>query len=376
MLTAESRLQDFPSLEGIAYLNTAAESIPPLAVGHALNDYWQHKAMGMRGREYHFARVEQCREVSARMIGLQTSEVSFCSCSSEAYNLLATALDLKLGDEVLVTDIDFPAGATPWLTSRSQLRVNVWKQRDGALEILDLLPMLSSRTRLVQLSLISFYNGYRLPWRHVVDKVRRMVPEAIIAVDVTQALGRVQLDCSDADIIISSTHKWTLGIHGGCIVGVPARRARQLTTTAGGWFHLENAFNDDRFERAVVKTGAASYSVGMPSFAPIYALDASLRYLEDVGIKFIAKHADPLVSKAEAGLRALGLQPMAKLDMASHPTGIIAFKHPETARLQAALEAANVHVMHHAGRIRIAIHGYNTEEDIDRLLETLKSALS
>jgi selenocysteine lyase/cysteine desulfurase len=48
--------------------------------------------------------VEECREIAARMIGLQTNEVSFCSCSSEAYNLLASALDLKPGDEVLVTD--------------------------------------------------------------------------------------------------------------------------------------------------------------------------------------------------------------------------------------------------------------------------------
>lgn len=376
MLTAASRLQDFPSLDGIAYLNTAAESIPPLAVGDALNEYWQHKTMGMRGREHHYARVEQCREVAARMVGLQTNEVSFCSCSSEAYNLLATALNLKENDEVLVTDIDFPAGATPWLTSRTKLRVNVWKQRDGVLEILDLLPLLSHRTRLVQLSLISFYNGYRLSWRHIIDKVRRMVPDAIIAVDVTQALGRVALDCSDADIIISSTHKWTLGIHGGCVVGIPSRRAAQLTTTAGGWNHLENAFNDDRFERAVMKPGAASYSVGMPSFAPIYALNASLRYLEGIGIKAIAQHADPLVSKAEAGLRALGLQPMAKLDQKNNPTGIIAFRHPETAKLHAALEAADVHVMHHAGRIRIALHGYNTEEDVDRLLETLATALS
>jgi len=49
MLTSDSRLRDFPSLEGIAYLNTAAESIPPIHVAAAINDYWQHKTMGMRG---------------------------------------------------------------------------------------------------------------------------------------------------------------------------------------------------------------------------------------------------------------------------------------------------------------------------------------
>ncbi len=372
MLTAESRQRDFPTLDGISYLNTAAESIPPMCVFDAMSDYCNDKALGMRGRDPHFAKVEECREVAARMIGLQTNEVSFCSCSSEAYNLLASALDLKADDEVVLTDIDFPAGVTPWLTARVKPRVSMWKIREGVLEILDLLPLLTGRTRLVQLSLISFYNGYRIPWRHVVDKIRRMAPQAIIAVDVTQALGRVVLDCSDADIIISSTHKWTLGLHGGCIVGIPERNAERLTTHAGGWYHLENAFGEDRFDRAVVKTGAASFSVGMPSFGPIYALNASLRYLEQVGVAAIEEHANPLVAQADAGLRSLGLSPLIKLDQTKNPTGIIAFKHPEVARFHAALEAADVHVMHHAGRIRVALHGYNTAEDVERLLSVLK----
>jgi selenocysteine lyase/cysteine desulfurase len=375
MLTAESRRHDFPALEGIAYLNTAAESIPPVCTAEAVAEYMQHKAMGMRGREPHFARVEQCREIAAKLIGLQTNEVSFCSCSSEAYNLLASALDLKAEDEVVLTNIDFPAGATPWLTSRVKPDVVLWKQRDGALEVADLEPLLSARTRLVQVSLVSFYNGARIAWKGVVEAVRRLAPQAIIAVDVTQALGRVPLDMRDADIVISSTHKWTLAIHGGCVVGVPARNAARLTTTAGGWYHIENAFNDDRFQRAQLKTGALSYSVGMPSFAPIYALNASLRYLDAVGIEAIAAHANPLVQQAHDGIVALGLKPMAKLDQATNPSGIIAFQHPETAKLHAALEAANIHVMHHAGRIRIAIHGYNTADDVQRLLTTLSTSL-
>ena len=115
MLTESTRLRDFPTLSGITYLNTAAESIPPRCTGEAIEAYWRDKLRGMKGRDGHFAQVEACREVSARMLGLQTSEVSFCSCSSEAYNLLASALQLGASDEVVVTDLDFPAGVTPWL---------------------------------------------------------------------------------------------------------------------------------------------------------------------------------------------------------------------------------------------------------------------
>ena len=94
------RARDFPSLEGIAYLNSAAESIPPVCVGQALQAYWRDTTRGMQGREAHFAALEVCREISAKMLGLLPREVSFCSYSSEACNLLASALQLGADDEV------------------------------------------------------------------------------------------------------------------------------------------------------------------------------------------------------------------------------------------------------------------------------------
>jgi len=374
MLTDSTRRQDFPTLQGLTYLNTAAESIPPLCVGQALQDYWRDKQRGMRGREGHFAAVEACREVSARMLGLSQSEVSFCSCSSEAYNLLAGALNLGAGDEVVITDLDFPAGATPWLRAVCPPSVRLWKAADGELHATDLEPLLNEKTRLVQVSLISFYNGHRLAWDALRELVRRLAPQALIAVDVTQALGRVVLDCEGADILISSTHKWTLGVHGGCIIGLPQRNAARLTTHAGGWYHLSNAFDPDRFERAVPKQGALSYSVGMPNFAALYALNAALRYVESVGVAAISSHADPLVQELHDGLITLGLKPLCPLH-ADRPTGILAFLHQRSAELHAVLEAAEVHVMHSAGRIRLAVHGYNTQADVQQALAVLSRAL-
>jgi selenocysteine lyase/cysteine desulfurase len=371
MLTESTRLHDFPSLSGITYLNTAAESIPPRCTGEAVETYWQDKLLGMKGRDGHFAQVEMCREVSARMVGLETSEVSFCSCSSEAYNLLASALQLDRTDEVVVSDLDFPAGVTPWLRATETPTLRVWQAVDGALDLTQLAPLLNERTKLVQVSLVSFYNGHRIDWRPFHDTVRRLAPQAIISVDITQALGRVVLDCVGADILISSTHKWTLGIHGGCVIGIPAASSARLTTRAGGWLHLQNAFDADRFARAIPKAGAASFSVGMPNFVALYALNASLRYLESVGVAKIAAHADALIAAAESGLRQLGVKPMCRWN----GSGILAFQHPRSPELHAALECENVHVMHHAGRIRIAVHGYNTRDDIDQFLRVLGTLL-
>jgi len=70
MLTLESRQRDFPALGSTTYLNTAAESIPPLCVREALEMYWQDKLRGMNGRDSHYAKMEHCRDAAARMLHL------------------------------------------------------------------------------------------------------------------------------------------------------------------------------------------------------------------------------------------------------------------------------------------------------------------
>jgi len=371
MLTPATRLRDFPALADQAYLNTAAEGIPSPAVADAVAAYLRDKLDGMNGRQAHFARVEGCREAAARAIGMRPAEVAFCSCSSEAYNLLATAIDFAADDEVVVSDLDFPAGVTPWLVSRARCTPRLWQAVGGRLDVADLEVLLSPRTRLVQLSLVSFWNGHHLDWDAVHETVRRRAPNALLAVDVTQAVGRVHRLCPGADLVISSTHKWLLALHGGCIVGVGDAAADRLTPRAGGWNNLENAFDADRFERAAIRRGAPGYAVGMPNFAAIYALEAALLYLETVSVAAIAAHADPLVARAAAGLAAAGLELMCPAE-AARPGGILAFRHADSQRLHEQLERESIRVMHHAGRIRIAIHGYNTADDVDRLLDAIR----
>jgi selenocysteine lyase/cysteine desulfurase len=374
VLTEESRRRSFPSLEGMVYLNTAAEGIPPAEVGAALQEYFRDKQKGMDGRELHFRQWEAARELAAGFLGLSADEVGICSCSSEAYNLAAQALRLRDGDEVIINDLDFPAGVTPWLQEGCPATARLWRARQGALRVEDLVGLLGPRTRLVTTSLVSFYNGHLLPFRAVLDAVRQHSP-ALLAVDVTQALGRVPLDVAEADLIISSTHKWILASHGGGLVGVPRRRARDWTVPAGGWFNLEDAFGPGRFERAVSRPGAAGFTVGMPNFAAVYAIRAALAYLKGVGVAAIAAAARPLVRACLEGLSRLPVELLTPADD-SALAGILAFRHPKADAIARHLRSRDVHVMHHAGRLRVAWHGYNTPRDVDAFLRALQEALA
>jgi len=375
MLTKESRELDFPSLAGLTYLNTAAEGISPPVVQEAFSAYSRDRLSGFDGRKKHEEQRIALKERAGKFLGLSAGEVSVCSCSSEAYNLACLALDAVEGDEVILNDLDYPAGFTPWSQRYCRATVKLWRSRAGALRVEDLIPLLGPRTRLLQTSLVSYYNGFRLPTHPVVDAVRKHSP-ALVAVDVTQALGRLSLDLEDVDLIISSTHKWVLGSHGGGLVGVPARRSAEWTVPAGGWFNLREPFAPDRFERKPEHLpGAASFTVGMPNYAAVYAVGAALRYLDSVGVAAIEAYAGALVAECLAELRRLPVHlitPVAE----EFRSGILAFQHPESARLSQKLHDGGVHVMHTDGRIRVSIHGYNTAEDVDTFLRVLKAALA
>ena len=379
MLDAATRARDFPALAGIVYLNTAAEGIPPPAVGDGLSAYFRDKQLGMDGRLRHAAVHAEARRLAAEMIGLDTDDVAICSCSSEAFNLASLALGLRDGDEVVVTDLDCPSSVTPFLQDRCPATVKVWRSRGGSLVNDDLVALLSPRTRLVSLPLVSFYNGFRAAVPAVAEIVHRHSP-ALLAVDVTQGLGRIPLDrdsgaLAGADLIVSSTHKWLLGPHGGGIVGVPPTRRDAWTVPAGGWFNLHDAFGANRFERAESLPGAASFTVGMPNYPALYAIKGALEYLSGVGVAAIDRRAEPLVAECLAGLGALGVDLLSPTDPA-RLAGILAFRHPQADALHRFLHERKIHVMHHAGRLRVAFHGYNTTADVATFLQTLAAALA
>ncbi|HWC89578.1 MAG TPA: aminotransferase class V-fold PLP-dependent enzyme [Pirellulales bacterium] len=373
MLDEASRRRSFPAFDQMVYLNTAAEGIPPPEVGRALEQYYQDKLLGMDGRDRHFAVWERAKALTGRMYGLSPEEVTICSCSSEAYNLAAAAMRLEPGDEVVINELDFPAGATPWLQPSCPASVRVWPARSGALELEDLESLVNAHTRLVTMSLVSFFNGFKIDLPRVLEIIRRR-SQALVAVDVTQALGRIELDLSGVDLIVSSTHKWILASHGGGLVGVPSARAREWTVPAGGWFNLEDAFGPNRFQRAVSRPGAAGFTVGMPNFPAVYAIEAGLRFIDTIGVKAIEAAANPLVAACLAGLLELPVELLSPRDPAAL-AGILAFRHPDAERIAQQLRARQIHVMHHAGRLRVALHGYNTMRDVETFLGVLRAAI-
>ena len=101
---------------------------------------------------------------------------------------------------------------------------------------------------------------------------------------------------------------------------------------------------------------------------------AALAYIQSVGVGEIDRVAQPLVAACLEGLERLPVEIISPRDP-ERLAGILAFRHPAAEAIHRRLHERNIHVMHHAGRIRVAIHGYNTQDDVEAFLRGLTDAL-
>src|SRR4029450_12208431 len=107
------------------------------------------------------------------------------------------------------------------------------------------------------------------------------------------------------------------------------------------------------------------FMVGMPNYPAVYAIRAALDYIRRVGVAAIDAVARPLVLECLAELKKLCVELLTPGEP-DHIAGILAFRHPRAEEIHRRLLDENIHVMSHAGRLRVAIHGYNTAADIER----------
>ncbi len=108
----------FPETEKVAYLDTAAEGLPPVESARALDEYLRLKATGSPGRPAIYERQNQTERVAARLLGASQEHVALPGSASEGLNLRANSLDWREGDEVVLSDLEFPLNVVAWLRLR------------------------------------------------------------------------------------------------------------------------------------------------------------------------------------------------------------------------------------------------------------------
>jgi cysteine desulfurase / selenocysteine lyase len=364
----------FPRSREVTYLDTAAEGLPIGGCRDALLAYFDDKALGTPGRRrFH---DEECAAMSgvARLLAVPASDVALLSSASEALNVFANSIDWRPGDEVLISDLEFPSGVLAWLRLRERgVKVRVLASRKGVVPLDEFEAAIGPATRIVCVSHVSYKTGARIPFLRELSTAAH-AQDAMLVVDATQSLGRMPVPVEGVDFLVASTYKWLLGVHGlGVAYLAPSARAR-ISEGAVGWYSVQNLFAPDRFERYEAKPGARWMMTGMPAFPAIYALRRSVDFLLERNIGQLDEDLKPVVRALHEGVRQLGVELLTPPD-AEYASGIVSFRHPECEQIGALLEEDGVIVWSGDGRVRASVHLYNDMEDVDRLLRMLHSSI-
>jgi selenocysteine lyase/cysteine desulfurase len=318
--------------------------------------------------------TERVRGQAARLLGArEPHEVAFVGNTSEGLSAVAWGLDWRPGDNVVGPEPEFPANVYPWL-SLAPLGVEYRRvpEREGRVEAADLVAAMDERTRLVAVSWVQYASGHRIDLAPLAAACRDA--GALLVLDAIQGVGALALDVEAAgvDVCAMASHKWLLGPEGLGLLWVSDRVIERLRSTRHGWRSVAGRFEWTGIDPTPAE-GALRFEAGTLNFAGAHALGASLDLLLELGPERVEARVVALADRVARGLAERGFRLAEPRRASGETSGIVAGDHPErgSEELVDGLVRRKVVVSHRAGRLRVAPHGYNTEEEVDRLLAAL-----
>jgi selenocysteine lyase/cysteine desulfurase len=320
-------------------------------------------------------RVAEVRQLAATLLNADPLDVAFVKNTSEGIGIVAEGMRWRPGDNVVTAAEGYPANIYPWMNLAERgVELRLVPSRDGRLHLDDLRSALDSRTRLISLSFVEYASGFR----NDLETVGSLCRERGIRffVDAIQGLGVFPLDVAHLpiDFLAADGHKWLFGPEGAGIFWVRRERIDELHPVGIGWNSVVGARDFSRIDFRL-KPHAGRWESGSLNVAGIMGLGASIELLLEIGIPAIEHRVLALTDFLSERASSAGLEVYSSR-LPSERSGIVSLLAPgrEVRQLVRRCRERGVVVNQRAGRLRVSPHCYNTEEEIDRFLEVVRTA--
>jgi selenocysteine lyase/cysteine desulfurase len=363
----------FPGLTGTIYLNTAtmsAGSAPARAAYERAAERWSAGRFDWTDAE---RAGEDARAMFAEIIGAQAADVAIVPAVSSAAGIVAANMPAaKAGENVVVAENEFTSNYFPWLLLRERgydVRA-VPVTGDGAsAEAFG--AAADGGTRLVAVSAVHSPTGYRVDLGAFSRVAARS--GAWFFVDACQAAGAVPLDVArdGVDFLAASSHKFLLGARGMGYLYVRRELLGRIHPVLPGWKAGRKPLESLYGPAMDLSPTASKLDTSLIWFAAL-AEQASLAIFRQFGIQAILDRNAQLSRRLHEALVAhgAGVRPFPM----AHRSSIVSIPVADTDALLAKLHAANVIAAVRAGRVRLSVHFYNLEEEIDRVAALIAAA--
>ncbi|MCX6689979.1 MAG: cysteine desulfurase [Methanoregula sp.] len=380
---------DFPLLSDVCYLDSAATSLSPEPVLLAMLEY-EHKFRANSGRGVHriaqitSQKYRDAHQKVRKFIHAREGELVFTRNSTEAINMVASGLPWQKGDQVITTLLEHHSNLLPWMRLRERQGIDLHlipPAQDGTLDPAALEAVITKKTRLVAITHASNVLGNVVPIREFAKICQDH--GTLLLVDGSQSVPHIPVDVErlGCDFLCFSGHKM-LGPTGTGVLYMKTPSLEPLLVGGG---------SVDRVTAAgyTLTGGYERYEAGTPNIAGAIGLARAVEYLEALGMEDIQHHEQHITRHIIEGLTSIGNVQVFGPGSAGNRIGVISFAikglNPHDVAMMLDGEA-NIMVRsgHHCcmplmehlhladGTVRASLHCYNTIEDADLLVGTVK----
>jgi isopenicillin-N epimerase len=372
--------RQYPLAEGLLYLNAANVCPASRLVLDRHLEYLRdfHSNPSFQNRDKYEAMRESLRGKLARMLRVSADEIAITRNTSEGSNIIVKGVDLKPGDEVLITDHNHPSNNDSW---------RVRAQRDGFLVkslpvpipapsaeklLADFERAITPRTRVIAITHLTSTTGIQYPAREIAALARKR--NIYVHLDGAQTFGAFDVNLAEigCDSYSASAHKWLMGPLEAGILWVRAERIPQIwpsIVTAGWTDHLKGARKFEVF--------------GQRDDPRVVALEAAVDFINLLGLPAVEARVQALATRAKVQLHEMAavelktnLEPelsggVVKFRLKNVPTQKVYDQLWQRHRLAIAMTPSG-----HAEGLRFSAQVYNSMEEVDRAVAAVKEIAS
>ena len=382
----------YDNIPNLVYLDSGATALKPKCVLDKMNEYYSTYGVNIHRGVYSLSyqatdEYDKARQIVAEFINSDFKEVVFTKNVSDALNKICLMLEHKLSndDEVITSELEHHSSVLPWMKAceRKNAKLKyIPLNEEGRITVENFKKVLTAKTKIVALTLVSNVMGYLTPIKEIIDLAHEQ--GAIVIVDAAQAIQHFPIDVKElnCDFLAFSGHK-AMGPTGiGVFYGKKKILKELQPIDFGGDMNEEvDLFNVE------IKDIPFRFETGTPPIAEAIGLGKALEFIKEIGLDNIQNHEKKLHAYALSKLNEIeGITIYNK----TSDVGIISFNvnnvHPHDAATF--FDEANICLRagHHCaqlitkwlkcvGTLRASIYIYNTYEDIDKFVEVVKQTV-
>ena len=363
---------EFPILARTTYLNSCSQGALSHRVKEAVEGWLE--GWDENGAEWHHwvERAEAARGAFARLLHAEATELAVTTSVTQGVSGIVSTLDLDTRPKIVISEYEFPTVGQ--IAHAQELRgaevVHVRPDADGSIPPERFAEAVDERTALVCCTTVSYRTGHR----HDVAAIAEIAHAsgALCLADSYQAIGAIDFDAHalGVDFVTGGTVKYLLGTAGLGFLYVRGELLPRLLPTQTGWFADEDIFQMDISDYSPA-ADARRFDPGTPPVPNIYAGVAGMSIIEEAGTAAIEEHIAGLTARLIDGLEELGAHvPTPRVSARRGP--LVTVKSTDVPRLVDALAQQKIVCSERDSNLRVALHLYNIEDDIDRLLDALR----